>query len=560
MEAEGKVMNLFHKCEKKTLRRLVLYSQAVTLTLVMTAVLVSNLFLYRSVYKNTANQRNIMVRTSLRDVDEKLERIQWDLDELTSKVTNSGILAAPENDSYFLVQTIHQYLIDMPQDAEFFIVLPDGMLLLTNRYTKESVFFTGIERFRFFDDMMGKKEEFSSSIAQSSWKILSLNGVSWMILCYEYRGLYIGAVQRMDNLFSGLTNEILQLGGTYAVMDRDRTLYQPIKVGRSGNLPLTRQNFAGDLSIEGTTEFSLLSGLSERIIVLTILLSVIAIAGVIVTDFRVNRTVVTPLNELAGTIDGLQEHVETMQIRENAEVMELWKVQHALNDLLQQVVAAKLQLMNRQVKEQEEQLRRLRSQLRSHFYLNAMMMISNMTYQNRNEEIREYLDLLSRHMRYMMRVNSETVRLMEELEHVKNYVAMQNIRFPNSVVLIEDCPRDLSEERIPHLFIDTIVENAFKHAMNLEDTLLLLITCEKKNLENFSGLSIIIEDNGKGFSDAYITSFAENMVKQDGKEDHIGLYNIRDSLRLRYHRDDLLILSNSVPHGARVELRIPLEK
>lgn len=551
-------MNLFHKHNKKTLRRLVLYSQAVTLTLVMTAVLASNLFLYRSVYKNTANQRDIMVRTSLGDMDEKLGRIQWELDELASKVTNSGVLSASENNSYFMMQTIHQYLIDMPQDAEFFVILPDGMLLRTNRNTRESVFLTGIERFHFFDDLIEKKEEYSSAIAQSSWKILSMNGANWMILCYEYRGLYIGAVQRMDNLFSGLTNEILQLGGTYSVMDRDGTLYQPIKAGRSGNLSLTGQSFAGDLSIEGTTEFSLLSGMSERIIVLTVLLSVIAIAGVIITDFRVNQTVVTPLNELAGTIDALQGHIETMQIREDAEVMELWKVQHALNDLLQQVIAAKLQLISRQMKEQEEQLRSLRSQLRSHFYLNAMMMISNMTYQNRNEEIREYLDLLSRHMRYMMRVNFDTAKLTDELLHVKNYVAMQNIRFPNSVVLIEDCPGELGEARIPHLFIYTIVENAFKHAMSLEDTLLLLITCEKINWEDFSGLSITIEDNGKGFSDSYLTSFAEHMKQQSRQEDHIGLYNIRESLRLRYHRDDLLILSNSVPHGAKVELRIPL--
>ena len=76
------------------------------------------------------------------------------------------------------------------------------------------------------------------------------------------------------------------------------------------------------------------------------------------------------------------------------------------------------------------------------FYLNAIMTASTMVYQNRNEETREYLQQLSTYMRYMMRIRESRVKLGEELEHVENYVKMQEIRFPGSILLVTECPEN----------------------------------------------------------------------------------------------------------------------
>ena len=111
------------------------------------------------------------------------------------------------------------------------------------------------------------------------------------------------------------------------------------------------------------------------------------------------------------------------------------------------------------------------------------------------------------------------------------------------------------------MIIFTVIENAFKFAMNLYDTLILLILCEEIREDGFQGFRVIIEDNGDGFSEDQLNKFHignEVEEKQDGK--HIGLSNIKKTLELQYGRKDLLRLSNATPHGARVEIWIPDEK
>ena len=206
------------------------------------------------------------------------------------------------------------------------------------------------------------------------------------------------------------------------------------------------------------------------------------------------------------------------------------------------------------------ELRQLRAQLRPHFYLNAIMTINSMTYQDRNADIREFLSCLSDHMRYMFRITTGMVRLEDELKHVENYVDMQEIKFPSSVLLMTECPPELSRMEIPHLILYTVVENALKHAMDLSERLVLLIHCELLETEEFVGYRVVIEDNGPGFSQETIQLYNGEAILQDDGGRHIGLSNVKRSLQLQYKRKDLLILSNTAPKGARIEIRIPQER
>lgn len=95
------------------------------------------------------------------------------------------------------------------------------------------------------------------------------------------------------------------------------------------------------------------------------------------------------------------------------------------------------------------QLRQLQSQIKTHFYLNAFNTVQSMTYRNSNEMIRKYLQALSQHMRYMMRIDLEFVPLTQEISHIANFFEMQNIKFPNSVSLSIALPESLAGRPVP---------------------------------------------------------------------------------------------------------------
>ena len=68
------------------------------------------------------------------------------------------------------------------------------------------------------------------------------------------------------------------------------------------------------------------------------------------------------------------------------------------------------------------------------------------------------------------------------------------------------------------------------------------------------------QDNGRGFLPEQLKLYNGELLPADEDGCHIGLSNVKRTLRLIYGRADLLHISNGVPSGAIVEIRIPEER
>ena len=134
---------------------------------------------------------------------------------------------------------------------------------------------------------------------------------------------------------------------------------------------------------------------------------------------------------------------------------------------------------------------------------------------------------------------------------------MQKIRFPNSIDIVFDCPEEVLLKRIPYLILFSLVENSFKHAMTLVNTMYVSIKGEIYCEEGFEGIRLIEEDNGGGFTAEALLKLSNADNDDLFTKEHLGLTNVRYSLNLIYNRDDLLRLSNKPEGGARIELLIP---
>ena len=231
---------------------------------------------------------------------------------------------------------------------------------------------------------------------------------------------------------------------------------------------------------------------------------------------------------------------------------------HSFNDMADQIRSLRIASYDNLLKEEENKFRMVRAQIRPHFYLNSITVIHNMTYQNRLEDIRSYVQALARHIRYMLNIQSPMITVSAELTHIENYISMQDLRFPGSVKASYRCDEQVADTEIPFLMLFTVVENSFKHAMNLYSTMELNIVCEPYSEENFSGMRMIVEDNGDGYTPEVLASFSGPMPEELPTKDHLGLSNVQYTLRYVYRRDGLLRLSN-LEHGARTEIMIPAE-
>lgn len=227
----------------------------------------------------------------------------------------------------------------------------------------------------------------------------------------------------------------------------------------------------------------------------------------------------------------------------------------SFNDMASQITNLRIQAYDLRLQEDENRLTMLRAQIKPHSFLNAITTISNLTYIAEPADVRSYIATFAKFIRYMLNVTATYIPLSDELAHIENYLKMQSARFPGSIAFTTDCSEDTLQSQIPFLMLYTLVENSIKHAMTLYEPLNITIRSYRLDTESFHGICITEEDSGEGFSPEVL----EQLREEDPSftKEHLGLSNVRYTLNLIYHRNDLLLLSNRPEGGARVEIRIP---
>lgn len=287
------------------------------------------------------------------------------------------------------------------------------------------------------------------------------------------------------------------------------------------------------------------------------IISLILMAYII---YYLNREILRPVK---GLVLGTQQ-VENgnFEYRVNGDVAsnEFNTLINSFNSMIKEIKTLKINAYEEKLELNKAELRYLQAQIRPHFFLNALTTIHSLAYKDKNEEIREFIDALSNHLRYMFRGGLNKVSIKEEIERIKDYFYMQEIRFPNSVFYVIDVDKFTEQECIPQLLILTFVENAFKHSMTLEDTLSIFIKTERCIFDGKDSVRIIIEDDGEGFPADIIKRVNDDSSTYTYDGYRIGITNIKRTLELLYGKDNLLRISNEEPMGGKVEIVIPLEK
>ncbi|MBQ6333913.1 MAG: histidine kinase [Erysipelotrichaceae bacterium] len=272
----------------------------------------------------------------------------------------------------------------------------------------------------------------------------------------------------------------------------------------------------------------------------------------------INKKVKGPISELVKADDRLsQGDFEYKLNAADAGSSEFEELYSSFNQMSDQIQNLTIETYDAQIKRQQNQLKMLRAQVKPHTFLNAINTINNMTYTGKPEDIRRYIAAFASFTRYMMYKAKDWTSLGDELKNIESYVSMQKIRFPNSIEFTWDCPTEMLEEQIPYLILFSLVENSFKHAMTLVNTMYMSISGEYYEEEGFKGIRLIEEDNGPGFSKEAMEKLISAEADDPFTKEHLGLTNVRYSLNLIYQRDDLLRISNKEEGGARIELLIP---
>jgi two-component system sensor histidine kinase YesM len=145
------------------------------------------------------------------------------------------------------------------------------------------------------------------------------------------------------------------------------------------------------------------------------------------------------------------------------------------------------------------------------------------------------------------------VTIKEELECIKSYIAIQEIRIDNPINLTMHISPLLEEKTIPKLILQPLVENAVFHGIepkNGQGSITIFVT------QSDGMLMIEIDDDGVGISSDKMNTMGTRIEK--GHLHGIGITNIRERLELIYSNRAQLNLTSTPGSGTQVIMRLPL--
>ena len=200
----------------------------------------------------------------------------------------------------------------------------------------------------------------------------------------------------------------------------------------------------------------------------------------------------------------------------------------------------------------EQQLEYLRYQINPHFFMNTLNNIHALVDID-PEKAKDTIRELSTMMRFVLyEGNKEGVPLSRELDFIRHYVTLMQLRYTNKVSITVDLPREVPDRQVPPLMLITFIENAFKHGVTYQhesfievkvsvDNDKLLFSCRNSKAE-------------KPSSPLSPTSSTSQAGEQSGG---VGLANVRKRLDLLYGHDYSLSIQDTT-NTYTVELNIPL--
>ena len=213
------------------------------------------------------------------------------------------------------------------------------------------------------------------------------------------------------------------------------------------------------------------------------------------------------------------------------------------------------QLVNRQ---QQMEFEMLASQINPHFLYNTLETIRMQALSCGNRNVATSIKLLGKSMRYVLdNTGTSFTTLTKELEYIKTYLSIQQLRFGDRVnyTLQVDEDLDTNSCKILPLLLQPVVENAILHGLEskTEDG---MITIQIASAD--ATLLITIKDNGQGMTNEELDALRDRIRNHPSSDTHsIGLYNINQRISLFYGEGYYMEIDSAIGAGTTVRLKIP---
>ena len=190
------------------------------------------------------------------------------------------------------------------------------------------------------------------------------------------------------------------------------------------------------------------------------------------------------------------------------------------------------------------QLSALKMQLQPHFLFNTLGAITVLVQQRKTAEAEAMIARLADLLRLTLEdVEAQEVPLWRELEFLRLYLSIEQVRFDDRLKVRITPVSTLSDILVPHMVLQPIVENAVRHGLGQSED---VVTIEVAAVSTNGSLALVVSDDGPG------------LVTPGSGHSGIGLTNTRARLNRLYGHTASLVVEAAPGRGVKVTITLPI--
>lgn len=198
------------------------------------------------------------------------------------------------------------------------------------------------------------------------------------------------------------------------------------------------------------------------------------------------------------------------------------------------------------------ELKSLQAQINPHFLYNTLDLIDWISVKDNSIQASKLVKAMSRFYKLSLSNGKDIVTIENEIEHVKTYVQIQNMRFENKINLLIDIPDTIYNCLIPKIILQPLVENSILHGILERNGESGTIGIQAEILDH--DIRLIIHDDGAGMSNKILSYIPRGVATNESHG--YGVQNIDERLKLYYGSGYGLSYKSEEGKGTTVEIRI----
>lgn len=368
-----------------------------------------------------------------------------------------------------------------------------------------------------------------------------------------------GFVYIVDNngkiIYSPVNKVVYRIEDNWIENLKDKILIKNIKGNEyeimSVNSSYTKWRTVGVFPIEGVQR------IIKNIKYASFAIAVITLITAELLAIFFTKSIVNPITELKGLMKKTEQGEFDIYFTQKYDD-EVGELGRAFNHMVKEIKKLIGLVQIQEKKKRKAEIEILHAQIKPHFLYNTLDTIQWMAQEHDASDVVFMVNNLSNILRIGLNSGAEIIKVKQEIEHVKSYLAIQKIRYEDKLNYEIDIPEEIMNLKVLKITLQPLVENAIYHGIKEK---------RGKGRIHIKGqikdnkLNFIVEDNGVGIREdklKEINAMVQNTNNVDKDFLGYGIFNVNARIKLTYGNEYGVEYSSEYGIGTVVNVWYPI--